>query len=85
MKKKCFELMTKMYSEMQKGFQHLEERLTGVEERLTVVEKTVVKIEVEHGQKLAALFNGYTQNTEILDRIEAEVAKHEEFILKRIK
>ena len=81
---KVFELMTQMYAEMQKGFQHLYGRLTGVEERLTIVEKTVVKIEVEHGQKLSALFDGYIQNSEKLDRIETEVAKHE-FILKRIK
>jgi len=96
---KVFELMTKMYTEMQKGFKHLEgrltgvegrltgveDRLTGVEDRLTTVEKTVIKIEIEHGQKLSALFDGYTQNSEKLDRIESEIAKHEEFILKRIK
>ncbi len=49
------------------------------------IRATVAKIEVEHGQKLSALFDGYVQNSDKLDRIEAEVAKHEEFIIKRIK
>jgi len=43
------------------------------------------RIEVEHGQKLDALFDGYKLNSEKLDRIEAEVSKHEEIIIKRIK
>jgi len=45
----------------------------------------VVKIENEHGRKLGALFDGYTLNAEKLDRIEQEVSKHEEIILRRIR
>jgi len=68
----------KMYAEMQEGFK-------SVNERLSFLEKTVSRIEIDHGQKLSALFDGYVQNSEKLDRIETEVAKHEEFIIKRIK
>lgn len=49
------------------------------------VKKTVLKIENEHGEKLSALFDGYKQNSEKLDRIEEEVSKHEEIILRRIR
>ena len=42
-------------------------------------------IKNEHGHKLGALFDGYKQNSEKLDRIETEVAKHEEIILKRVR
>ncbi len=56
-----------------------------IKQELAEVKTIVVKIENDHGQKLDALFDGYTQNSEKLDRIEAEVTKHEEFILKRLK
>lgn len=89
---KIFELMEKMYvelmgvkdevksvkSEMKEGFKK-------VNERLDAVEKTVIKIENDHGKKLDALFDGYKQNTEQLTRIENEVSKHEEVILRKVK
>ena len=56
-----------------------------VKTRLGTLEKTTLRMEQDHGNKLDALFDGYKQNTEKLNRIEAEVVKHEEFILKRIK
>ncbi len=49
------------------------------------IKSIVLKIENDHGQKLGALFDGYKLNSEKLDRIEAEVTKHEEFILKRLR
>lgn len=90
---------TQVYSEMQKGFTDLgdridkvenrldgvESRLNKVESRLDRVEKTVVHIENDHGQKLSALFDGYKQNSDKLDRIETEVSKHEEIILRRVR
>lgn len=96
---KIFDLMTKMYSGMQEGFKEVndkinkldnrlskvENRLSKVENRLSKVEKTVIDIENNHGAKLDALFDGYKQNSDKLDRIEAEVSKHEEIIIKKIK
>ena len=97
---KMFELMTKMYSEMQKGFEdvykemqkgfeNVNERIDNVETSLRAeiqeVKNTVVRIENDHGQKLSALFDGYKQNSDKLDRMEAEISKHEEFILKRVR
>ncbi len=49
------------------------------------INRVIINIEQNHGSKLDALFDGYKQNTEKLSRIEAEVVKHEEFIMKRIK
>lgn len=88
--------MTKMYSEMQngfkqvysemrQGFKEVNARIDKVETRLENVEKTVVHIENDHGKKLGALFDGYKQNSEKLDRIEKEVSKHEEIITKRVR
>lgn len=59
--------------------------LADVKSNLTRVKEIVVKIENEHGQKLGALFDGYTQNADKLNRIEKIVARHEETILTKVK
>lgn len=93
---KLYEFMTKMHSEMQEGFEKVyadmqegfkkvDKRFDALETRVDRIEKTVFKIEHDHGQKLQALFDCYKQHTDQLERIEKEVAKHDEFILKRIK
>ena len=96
---KLFEFMTKMYSEMQEGFKQVNNKIDKVDGRIDKVdgridkidgridklEKTVFKMEQEHGQKLDALFDGYKQNSEQLNRIEHEVAKDEEVVLRKIK
>ncbi len=79
---KIFEFMSEMYADL-KGSQ--EKMYAELKKDLEHIRGSVAKIEVEHGQKLSALFDGYVQNSKKLDRIEAEVAKHEEFIIKRIK
>ena len=87
MDNEMFDLMTKMYAEMQKGFERvngrigkLNGRIDKLETEVNDVKKTVIDIEQNHGDKLSALFDGYKQNSEKLDRIEKEVSKHEEVI-----
>lgn len=84
-----FDLISKMYGEMQEGFKEIRQEMNGgfkeVRDRLDRVENTVVRIENEHGKKLSALFDGYVQHSDQLDRIEKEVSKHEEFMIKRVK
>ncbi len=46
------------------------------------INAAVIKIEDEHGRKLSALFDGYQQNSDKLDRIEKQVSKHEDFIFR---
>jgi hypothetical protein len=82
---KIFNLLEKMYVEFNKRFKSIDKRFENVEAELSTVKATVVNIENDHGQKLDALFDGYKLNSEKLDRIEAEVAKHEEVILRRIR
>ena len=61
------------------------DELASVEATVTSVKATVIRIENDHGQKLGALFDGYKLNSEKLDRIEAEVTRHEEIILRKIR
>ena len=59
-------------------------QLNSVEERLTRVEGSVIRIENEHGAKLNALFDGQKQLSDKVGRIETEVSKHEEVIMRRL-
>ncbi|NLZ27509.1 MAG: hypothetical protein GX887_00910 [Firmicutes bacterium] len=63
--------------EMQAGFKRLEQKIRRVGE-------TVARVEVDHGQKLDALFDGYKHVSGKIDNIEKEVTRHEEIILRRI-
>lgn len=71
---KLFDLMSQMYNDMQ----DMKTDIKDVKER-------VINIENDHGKKLTALFDGYVQQAEQLNRIEKEVSKHEEIILRRVK
>ena len=88
-----FEFMTKMYSDLdgkivnmnkekQEGFKGMNSRVDGLENG---VKKINAKIDHEVMPKIDAMFDGYKQNSEKLDRIEKEVSRHEEIILRRIK
>lgn len=88
---KLLDLMTKMYADLKSGQDKMQQdiddikiKMENVDERLSKVEKTVLSIEHNHGEKLQALFDGYTQNSDKLDCIEKEVSKHDEVILRRI-
>ena len=77
----------------------MDERIAGMDERITGIEaelkevnnninltrETVIKIEYEHGKKLGALFDGHKFISEKLDRIEGEVTRHEEIIMRRLR
>jgi len=64
-------------------------KLTGdvgeIKDRQVKLENIVTRIEHDHGKKLEALFDGYKQNNDRLDRIEKAVTNQEEYILKRVK
>ncbi|MGI6702532.1 MAG: hypothetical protein ACOX42_00565 [Clostridia bacterium] len=86
---KLHELMAQMYSKMEKGFNELRTDVGGLKADVNALKdetrKTNLTIEYDIKPKIDALFDGYKQNADTLDRIEAEVIKHEEFIIKRIK
>ena len=85
MEDKVFDLVEKMYVEMQEGFDGVNKRIDSLETEVKETKNKIIFIEQEHGKKLTALFDGYKQNAEKLDRIENEVSKHEEVILRRIR
>ena len=80
-----FEFMTKMYDEMQGEFKEVNLKIDNLGNEVKETKNKVIIIEQEHGKKLDALFDGYKQNSDKLDRIEEEVSRHEEIKLRRIK
>ena len=70
-----FELITEMYADIQEEFKDIKSEIR------------VMGAKIDHDviPKVNSLFDGYKQNAEKLDRIEEEVSKHEEIILRRIK
>ena len=82
---KIFEFMTKMYSDMQEGFVKVNDRFGSLENEVQSIKKTVLNIEQDHGKKLQVLFDDYKQTTDQLERIEKEVTRHDDIILRRVK
>mgnify|MGYP000478558763 CR=1 FL=1 len=78
---KLFSLMEKIYMELQETRNEVKEVKTDIKD----IKGRVINIENDHGKKLTALFDGYTQLNEKADRIEDQVSKHDEIIIKRIK
>jgi len=73
-------MLEKIYGELQEVKNEVKEnskRLTGVEGRLTGVENKLTKLEIKVDNevlgKITNLYDGYTQNTEISNRIETKV------------
>ena len=92
---KIYDLLEMVYIELQgvkgevKGLKtevkEVKDEVKGVKGEVKEVKSRVTIIEQDHGKKLDALFDGYRQNSEKLDRIEKELARHDEIILRRIK
>ncbi|HOV27747.1 MAG TPA: hypothetical protein PK566_19010 [Pseudobacteroides sp.] len=80
MEDKSFELLTKMYSEMTEQFKEINKKLDEKADK-----NDIIRLENELNPKVKALFNGYKQHTDILERIETEVTKQEEIIMRRVK
>lgn len=80
MEDKVYELLTEMYSKMTEQFKEINSKLDQKADK-----RDIVRLENELNPKAEALFDGYKQHTEILERIEKEVSRQDEIIMRRIK
>jgi len=69
MEDKAFELLTKMYSEMTEQFKVVKSKLDEKADK-----SDIVRMQNELNPRVNALFDGYKQHTDILERIEKEVS-----------
>ena len=65
--------------------QGLNSDVQGLKSEMKEVKKTLFHIEQDHGKQLEVIFDGLTQHTDQLTRIENQVNKQDEIILRRIK
>jgi peptidoglycan hydrolase CwlO-like protein len=72
-------------SSMDEKVSFMDGKISSLDEKVSSINKAVIKIENEHGTKLSALFDGWKQNTDQLYRIEKEVSRQDEVILRKIK
>ncbi len=63
----------------------LESSQNSLREDVKELKSRFIRFENDITPKVNILFDGWKQNSEKLDRIEEQVSKHEEFIIKRIK
>ena len=82
---KMFELMTKMYVKMESTetkignietkIGSMETKIGNLETDMTTVKSSLARIEVEHGNKLDALFDGYKANAEAIEANRVAITK----------
>lgn len=74
---------------MKADFGELKTDVSGLKTRMQALEnattKTALIIENEIMPKIEVLFDGHIQNSDKLDRIEKEVSRQEEVILRKVK
>lgn len=85
MEDKTFEMMEKLYVEFTGFRKETRERFDGVNQRFDGIDRKLAFIEQDHGKKLQALFDGYKQHSDQLDRIEEKVSEHEGIIVRKVK
>ncbi|GAE89047.1 hypothetical protein [Acetivibrio straminisolvens] len=80
MDEKAFELLTNMYYEIKEQLVQINQKLDEKADK-----SDIIRLENELTPKVQALFDGYKQHTDILERIENEVMKQDEIIMRRVK
>jgi predicted nucleic acid-binding Zn-ribbon protein len=80
MEEKIFNLIESMYSEMNKRFEQMNKKFEQIDEKFEHVDKRfdevntkIAGLENKLGEKIDALFDGYIQNTEAINRLETKL------------
>lgn len=82
-----FGVVDKRFDDVDKKFDNVDRRFDDVNKKLDAKadKSDIVRIENKLDKDSKALFDGYKQNSEQLNRIEQEVSRNEEVVLKRVK
>ena len=84
-----FDRMDSRFDSVDLRFDKVEEVTNELKEDVKELKVDVMQINatIEHDikPKLTVLFDGHIQHTQQLERIELEVSRHEEIILRRVK
>ena len=64
--------------------ENLSQKIESLEENQLRLEKNQLRMENSLNPRIQVLFDGYKQHTDILERIEKEVTKQDEIIMRRV-
>jgi septal ring factor EnvC (AmiA/AmiB activator) len=78
-------ILTKDVTEVKQDMAGMKSDLSELKQDVSGLKKDVIRLEQKVDENLSALHDGRVQTNQILERIEAEVTKHDEFIMRRIK
>jgi hypothetical protein len=67
------DLMEKMYNEMNQGFARLEKRIDETFKQARENNNNIIPLESKMDEKMEALFDGYRQNAEGIQRLEDKI------------
>jgi tetrahydromethanopterin S-methyltransferase subunit G len=65
--------MEEILKQLLEGQKQVAEKLNSIDERLAKVEKSVAVMENDHGTKITALFDGYTQHNDQVERLQDHI------------
>jgi chromosome segregation ATPase len=80
-----FDNFENRFDNFENRFDNFENRFDNLEKKVDSIDKAVIRIENDNNIQHTALFDGWKQNTQQLERIEKEVTKQEEIIMRRVK
>ena len=83
--RELLELIATQVANITTDMSDVKKNISKIESEVKDIRNKVTLIEQDHGKKLDALFDGYKQVFEKLHKIEDEVSKHEEIILRRVR
>ncbi|TYQ18241.1 UNVERIFIED_CONTAM: hypothetical protein Cloal_0662 [Acetivibrio alkalicellulosi] len=83
--RELLELIANQVGKLTNDFSEFKNEQKKTNKEIQILSNTVTRIEQEQGKKLDALFDGYIQNNDRLNRIEKAVENQQEYILKRVK
>lgn len=75
-------VIVKLFKVQDVKINNIETKLNNLENEVHSISKTVAKIEVEHGEKIDALFDAFKMHDQKIDRIIDKLNKHDKTIDK---
>lgn len=77
--------MDTMHTEMKEGFKSVNTRIDNLQIEVTNNTNAIIALENDLKPKVTALFDGYKQHSDQLERIEKQVSYQQEVIFRKIK
>ena len=82
---KVFNLLEKMYIEMNQKFDFVNSEICSLKTDVKGIKSQLTIMDHDNKIHFEALYDGYKQSIEKITRVEKEVTKQEEIILRKVK